>query len=113
MHSTSGMPISSAFFCAASSISWASARLSVCSISMRSRRPAERLGQVFVVEAVEIEPAHRRRLLDQTHAARLLLGRRRVLLDDLEAALAMLGIGDDVQPEEGHLVVGEAVFLDQ
>src|SRR5689334_14289182 len=72
-----------------------------------------RMRQILVVEPVEIEAAHRRRLADEADASRLLLGTRRIFLDDLEAALAMLGVGDDVEGEEGHLLLGEAVFLEE
>src|SRR5262249_49222218 len=66
-----------------------------------------RLCQVLVVEAVEIEAAHHGRLFDEAQAIRLQLRRVRVAIDDVVAALAMLGIGDDVEPEEDDLFLGE------
>src|SRR5262249_15935750 len=74
---------------------------------------ALRLGDELAIDAVEIEPAHHGRLLDQAHAGRALLVRRDVLLDALEAAFAVLGIGHDVQGEERDLVLGKAVLLQQ
>src|SRR2546426_2496228 len=87
----------------------------------RSRRPAPRRGSpsqllfqnVGAVQAAHVLPAHLRRLPHLLQRLRAPLGRVRVTLDDLVAPLAVHLVGLDVDGEELHLVVVEAVLARQ
>src|ERR1051326_2839292 len=69
------------------------------------------LEDVRAMEPAHVLPAHLRRLPHLLERLRLALGRGRVPLDDLVAALAVDFVGLDVDREELHLVVAEAVVL--